>query len=419
MVSVRGPRGTADVLPEDSLLWQYVESALREVCRRYNFGEVRTPIFEHTEVFYRIGESTDVVRKEMYTFQDRSGRSLTLRPEGTAGAVRALIQHGLLNGPLPIKWYYFGPMFRYERPQGGRMRQFSQFGVEVFGAAGAMADAEVICLAMNYLGSVGLKQLQLEINSLGCPACRPAFRSALVEYLEPRKHQLCEDCRERLTRNPLRVLDCKVEECRQVASGAPSPIDFLCEDCSSHFHDVQQLLKAAGVQFKINPRIVRGLDYYTKTVFEITHEKLGAQATVCGGGRYDNLVEELGGPPTPAVGFGLGLDRLILSLKEENALFDLYKGIDAFVAYQPQLWLQAFGLVEKLRQEGLVVETDLMVRSLKAQMKHGDRLKARFAIILGELEAESNTVTVKHMGSGEQRQVPLDNVVEFIREAWK
>ncbi|MGB9867567.1 MAG: histidine--tRNA ligase [Bacillota bacterium] len=419
MVSVRGPRGTADVLPYDSLVWQYVESALREICRRYNFGEVRTPIFEHTELFNRIGESTDVVRKEMYTFEDRGGRSLTLRPEGTAGAVRALIQHGLLAGPLPVKWYYFGPMFRYERPQGGRMRQFSQFGVEVFGAPGAMADAEVICLAMDYLGKVGLKQLQLEVNSLGCPACRPAFREALVGYLEPRKQLLCDDCRERLVRNPLRVLDCKVDGCKQVAKDAPSPIDYLCDSCRSHFDEVQQLLGAAGIQFSVNPHIVRGLDYYTRTVFEITHGKLGAQATVCGGGRYDNLVEELGGPPTPAVGFGLGLDRLILCLKEENALGGLDKAIDAFVVYQPDLWLQAFALARKLRQNGLVVEIDLIARSLKAQMKHGGRLNARFAVILGEMEAQTNSVTLKHMRSGEQRQVPADEVVELIREAWK
>lgn len=417
MPSIRGPRGTADILPEDAIIWQYVEDEARSVCRRYDFGEVRTPIFEHTELFTRIGESTDVVTKEMYTFLDKGGRSLTLRPEGTAAAVRALLQHQLVNGPLPVKWYYLGPMFRYERPQSGRMRQFTQFGVEVFGAPGEIADAEVICLAMDYLTGVGLTSLRLEINSLGCEKCRPQFRAALVDFLMPRKGSLCEDCVERLEKNPLRVLDCKSESCKKVVSEAPSPIDFLCEACRHHFERTQELLKAAGISFEINPRIVRGLDYYTRTVFEVIHDKLGAQGTVCGGGRYDNLIQELGGPSMPAVGFGLGLDRLVLSLKEDKVPLGLDKGLDAYVVYQEGYAREAFFVLRRLRADGLSADIEMMDRSLKAQMKQAGRLNSAFAVIIGERETGKGVATVKDMQTGEQKEIPVTDVSQFIREA--
>ncbi len=409
-MNVQGPRGTKDITIQDSYKWQYVEDKIRNATREFGYREIRTPIFEHTELFLRgVGETTDVVQKEMYTFEDKGGRSITLRPEGTAGAVRSFIESGIVSGPQPTKMYYLSaPVFRYEAPQAGRLREHHQFGVEVFGANDASIDAEVISLAHTVLKRVGVKDLSLNINSIGCRNCRPAYNSALKEYFNSRKGELCRNCLDRLDRNPLRILDCKEEGCRKVASEAPVIIDFLCEECSEHFESLKGYLEAIGIKYSVNPKIVRGLDYYTKTVFEIISNSIGAQGTVCGGGRYDGLVEELGGPSMSGIGFGMGIERLLLVMEASGAEIPQYKGPDLFVCTMgAQARKKAFELVYSLREKGISADMDHTIRSMKAQAKFANKLGAAYTLSLGDNEILEGKANLKNMSDGSVTEVSL------------
>jgi histidyl-tRNA synthetase len=385
-----------------------VESVTRSLCREYSYGEIRIPEFEHTELFLRIGEATDIVQKEMYTFLDRGGRSLTLRPEGTVGVARAYIENKLYGGVLPAKFYYLGPMFRYERPQAGRGRQFHQFGVELFGAPGPWADAETILLAVDLFERLGLAHLTVLLNSLGCPDCRPRYRQQVLEYYRSFQHQLCSACRERMERNPLRLLDCKEEACRGLLPGAPRATDSLCDKCGVHFEEVRAFLAGAGASVRVEPTLVRGLDYYTRTVYEVVSKDLGAQNSVCGGGRYDGLVEALGGPPTPAVGFALGLERLLTILKNQGRTATAARPLDVFVvATGESSRKQAPLLAQRLRRAGYSTDVDFLDRSVKAQMKQADRVGARTVLVVGDAELVAGQVLVRHMASGQQEVVDL------------
>ena len=410
------PRGTKDILPENVAGWNYVEQKIRDICARFGYEEIRTPMFEHTELFHRgIGEGTDVVDKEMYTFTDRGGRSITLRPENTASAVRAYLQNKLYGDSSLTKLFYIGSMFRYDRPQAGRMREFHQFGVEALGEANPAVDAEIILLAMEFLKSLGLKDLKLSLNSVGCPSCRPAYRQALQEYFRPHLDELCGDCKDRFERSPLRILDCKADADKEFMAGAPKITDCLCDECREHFEQVQSLLTEAGVEFELDPRLVRGLDYYTKTAFEIKYAPLGAQSAVAGGGRYDGLIEEIGGNPTPAVGFATGLERVLLALEKQGLLPDTKKQADAFVvALGEAAQKPAFRLLQQLRGAGLTALMDYAGRSMKAQMKQAGKAGARFALILGEDEIKENAVMLKDMEKSQQQKVSLDEVIDQI-----
>ncbi|MDK2856453.1 MAG: histidyl-tRNA synthetase, partial [Bacillota bacterium] len=391
------PRGTRDILPEEVERWHYLEDVIRAHCRLYGYGEIRLPLFEHTELFQRgVGETTDIVEKEMYTFTDRGGRSLTLRPEATASTVRAYLEHNLSAGPQPVKFYYLGPMFRYDRPQAGRYRQFHQFGVEAIGSAEPTVDAEVIILALDFYTKLGLTNLTVELNSIGCPVCRREYRRALTDYLKAHRAELCESCLGRLERNPLRVLDCKEEKCRAVTRRAPGFGEYLCSECAGHFEKVQGCLKAVGASYVLNPALVRGLDYYTRTVFEITWAGLGAQTALCGGGRYDGLVEECGGPPTPGVGFAMGLERLLLALEQAGIELPGRHGPEVFVAaVLPEDDLAAFRLLTELRRAGIPSDKDYLKRSLKAQLKQANRLGVKHTIIVGGEEAARGNVVLR------------------------
>lgn len=405
------PRGTKDILPGESEKWQYIEEKISAVCRAFGYGEIRVPTFEHTELFERgVGDTTDVVQKEMYTFTDKGGRSVTLRPEGTASVTRAVLENGLYGGALPIKLHYFVNCFRYEKPQAGRLREFHQFGVELFGASDPSADAEVILLADAVFRALGVRQLKLKLNSIGCPTCRKAYTDALRTYFAQYKDQLCETCLGRLERNPMRILDCKSPVCKEIAEGAPRIIDYLCEDCAEHFEGVKRRLEAAGRDFEIDPTIVRGLDYYTRTVFEFVSDAIGAQGTVCGGGRYDGLAEELGGAPLAGLGFAMGMERLLLTMEAERialpgqtgpALYIASIGADASVA--------ALSLATRLRAAGVSVESDIVGRGLKAQMKYADKRGARFSVVLGDDEVANGRARFKNMESGEQTELALDD----------
>ncbi len=410
------PRGTKDILPDSVGSWNYVEQKIRDICARFGYEEIRTPMFEHTELFHRgIGEGTDVVDKEMYTFTDRGGRSVTLRPENTASAVRAYLQNKLYGDSALTKLFYIGSMFRYDRPQAGRMREFHQFGVEALGEANPAVDAEIILLAMEFLKSLGLKDLKLSLNSVGCPSCRPAYRQALQEYFRPHLEELCGDCKDRFERSPLRILDCKADADKEFMAGAPKITDCLCDECREHFEQVQSLLTEAGVEFELDPRLVRGLDYYTKTAFEIKYAPLGAQSAVAGGGRYDGLIEEMGGNPTPAVGFATGLERVLLALEKQGLLPDARKQTDAFVvALGEAAQKPAFRLLQQLRGAGLTALMDYAGRSMKAQMKQAGKAGARFALILGEDEIKENAVMLKDMEKSQQQKVSLDEVIDQI-----
>jgi len=410
-VQAQKPRGTADIFSPEVERWQHVEGVARNLCREYNYGEIRIPEFEHTELFLRIGEVTDIVQKEMYTFLDRGGRSLTLRPEGTVGVARSFIENKLYGGVLPVKFYYLGPMFRYERPQAGRGRQFHQFGVEVFGASGPWADAETILLAVDLFKRLGLTDLAVLLNSLGCPDCRPAYRQQVLAYYQDYRHQLCRACRERMDRNPLRLLDCKEETCRSLLADAPRATEALCPECDSHFETVQAFLAGAGANSRVEPRLVRGLDYYTRTVYEVVSKDLGAQNTVCGGGRYDGLVEALGGPPTPAVGFALGLERLLSILKTQGRTATAGRPLDVFVvATGESSRKQAPRLAQRLRHAGYATDVDFLDRSVKAQMKHAGRVGARTVLMLGDAELATGQVLVRHMASGRQDVLELGDL---------
>ena len=401
------PRGTKDILPGMVNGWRYVEQIIREACREFNYQEIRTPIFEHTELFQRgIGDGTDVVDKEMYTFTDRSGRSLTLRPENTASVVRSFVENKLYAEPMPLKVFYIGPMFRYDRPQAGRMRQFHQFGVEALGSESPVVDAEVIMLALTVLKKLGLKDLKLKINSVGCPKCRPLHRKLLQDYFRPHLSELCEDCQSRFDRSPLRILDCKVDADKPFMAGAPKITDSLCDECKEHFETVKKLLTEAGVEYEVDSNLVRGLDYYTKTAFEIQYSPLGAQSAVGGGGRYDGLVEELGGPSTPGVGFAMGLERILLALEKQNLLPETKEAVDVFAVIPDEGGVaDAFRCVTALRNQGLVCDMNLVPRSMKAQMKQANREQAKFALIFGEEERSRGAVTVRNMADSSQEEV--------------
>ena len=407
----KAPRGTQDVLPADVYRWQHIERTALTAAANSGYREIRTPVFEHTELFHRsVGETTDVVQKEMYTFEDKGNRSVTLRPEGTASAVRSILEHGLLNGPLPLKVCYIASCYRYEKPQAGRLREFHQFGVECFGAAAPGADAEVIALAKEILDTLQITGVSLHLNSIGCPTCRGEYHKALIAYFEERQEALCDTCRDRLHRNPMRILDCKNPDCAAAAAGAPVMLDYLCEDCRAHFEGVKGCLSAAEIPFEIDPRIVRGLDYYTRTVFEFVSDALGAQAVVCGGGRYDGMVQELGGQPTPALGFGMGLERLLLVMEAVGAPFPEPAGCDLYLAPMGEAAARrCFAIAAGLRQGGVSVETDLTGRGLKAQMKYADKIGARWVIVVGEEELASGVARLKDMATGGQEEIRLDD----------
>lgn len=411
-----GPRGTKDILPDASGCWQYIEQTVRDVCRNYGYSEIRTPVFEHTELFLRgIGETTDIVEKEMYTFTDRGERSLTLRPENTAAVVRSFLEHKLYAGPQPVKLYYTGPMFRYDRPQAGRYRQFHQFGIEAIGSANFAIDAEVIALAEQFLRRVGLTDLKLFINSVGCPLCRPVHRTALQDFLRDKLPGLCSDCQSRFDRNPLRILDCKNSKCSELTQGAPEIGSCLCHDCSTHFDGLQSLLTAAGIDYIVNPRLVRGLDYYTKTAFEIQYSPLGAQSAVCGGGRYDGLIAECGGQPTPGIGFAIGLERVILALEKQGIVTQSKGDIAVFVApLGAKAQAAAFRLLCELREQGIASDMDYMNRSLKGQMKYANKYPAAFVAIIGDEEVEQNKVMLKNMQTGEQQLIDYSAVAQQV-----
>lgn len=405
---IQAPRGTKDVLPTESYKWHYLEDIFKNIAASYGYREIRTPVFEYTELFERgVGETTDVVQKEMYTFKDKSGRSLTLKAEGTSPAVRAFVESSLYNEAQPTKLFYFTPVLRYESVQKGRLREHHQFGIEAFGAEEASLDSEVISLAMRVYRELGVKGLELNINSIGCPKCRKKYNEILKNFLSERYDELCDTCKSRFHKNPMRILDCKVESCREIVKDAPLILDYLCDECRDHFESLQKYLTALGIEYKINPLIVRGLDYYSKTVFEIINNNI----TVCGGGRYDYLIEEVGGPQMPAVGFGMGIERTLLTLDENGIEIPRLPYIDLYIgAMGDAAKVKALNLVNKLRERNLRCECDHMNRSVKAEMKYANKIDARFTAIIGDNELQSNTAKFKRMSDGEQFQIDLQNI---------
>jgi histidyl-tRNA synthetase len=414
---VKAPRGTTDLLPGQVERWQWFEQVARNVFQQFGYAEIVTPIFEHTELFERgIGETTDVVNKQMYTFLDRGERSLTLRPEGTAAVVRAYLEHHLNSGPQPVKLFYIGPIFRYERPQAGRYRQFHQLGAEALGSQDPALDVEMIAMSIEIFRRLGLANFLVHLNSIGCEVCRPAYKEALRVYLKPRLGELCRTCHERYDKNPLRILDCKATECQDAAKGAPRSVAYLCDACRGHFDTVRGYLDELGISYVLNDLLVRGLDYYTKTVFEVESLDLGAQSALVGGGRYDGLVEECGGVPTPAVGFAAGMERAILALEQQGIQAPSVGGVDVFVVAFDNEWRgRALALVHVLRQAGLVVDTDYLQRSMKAQMKAAARAHAARVVICGEDELSRDVVQVRDMASGVQEEMSLTAVVDRLR----
>ena len=412
-MAIQAPKGTKDLLPTESYKWQYLEENLRKIAHTYGCREIRTPMFESTELFLRgVGETTDVVQKEMYTFEDKGGRSVTLKPEGTSPAVRAFIESSLFNEAQPTKMYYFTPVFRYENVQKGRLRQHHQFGVEVFGAKDAAQDAEIISLAMSVFKNLGIKGLKLNINNIGCEKCRPKYNEILIKYLNDSKDQLCGTCLTRLEKNPLRILDCKVEKCKEITKNAPLITDHVCEECSNHFEELKGYLEALGMEYTVNPFIVRGLDYYTKTVFEIINKDI----TVCGGGRYDRLIGEVGGPTMPAVGFGMGLERLLLTLGEEGIEIPEPVHIHLYIGSMDlESKKEALKLANKLRGEGIACEIDVTGRNLKPQMKYANKIKAAFTVILGSTEVEERKANFKRMSDGEITNISLDDIESIAK----
>ena len=409
-------RGTQDILPEDAYKWNYMEKAIRDLCGRYGYGEIRTPMFEATELFQRgIGDTTDVVTKEMYTFTDRGGRSITLRPENTASAVRAYLEHKLYGDQQVHKLFYIGSMFRYDRPQAGRYREFHQFGVEVLGADSPAADAEVISLAYTLFQNLGLRDLVLHVNSIGCSKCRPVYRKALIDYFKEREDHLCSDCRERLEKNPLRVLDCKEDGNKPEFADAPKIGDYLCEECEHKFQALQKYLTALGISYEIDPRLVRGLDYYTNTAFEIQYTPLGAQSAICGGGRYDGLVEEIGGPHTPSVGFAVGLERLLLALSMQDLIPAPEKAKHVYIAALGEdAAAEGMKIQQQLRAMGVRADMDLQGKSLKGQMKQAGKSGADYTVIIGGDELAAGAAQVKSMAESSQEKVPFGETAAYI-----
>ena len=414
------PKGTKDVLPNQSFKWRFIEDRAREVAHAFNLSEIRTPTFEYTELFKRgVGETTDVVNKEMYTFEDKGGRSITLKPEGTAGAARLFIENGLASSPMPVKTYYITPAFRYERPQAGRLREFHQFGIEVVGSKSYETDAEVIFAASTFLDKLGVKT-KLEINSIGCPICRAEYNKALKEYFKPHLADMCETCRTRYDKNPLRMLDCKEEGCKKINAKAPNITDYLCEECSQHFEGVKSLLNAQGLEYTVNPRIVRGLDYYSKTVFEFVSTEIGSQGTVCGGGRYDGLIQELGGNPMPAIGFAAGIERLMLLMENTGASFGEEQKPRIYIAgMDTDSRAAAFKIATELRLKGIRTEIDHMNRSVKAQFKYADKLGAEYVAVIGGNELANGEVNLKNMNDGTQVSVKFEDIYSYLTKEKK
>lgn len=412
---IQKPKGTLDILPSEIPLWHKIEDTVREVTAKYGFSEIKFPTFEQSSLFKRgVGGTTDIVQKEMFTMDDRDGNELCLRPEGTACVVRSVIENGLFNEPMPLKLYYFTNFFRYEKPQAGRSREFYQFGIEMFGTHKASADATVISVADMVFKKLGVNA-RLNINSIGCPNCRPNYHAALIEYFSAHEEELCDTCRERLKTNPLRILDCKSPICGALCDNAPKTVEHLCEECDNHFEELKASLEAMGIEYSVNPRIVRGLDYYTRTVFEFISDDIGAQSTVCGGGRYDGLVKELDGPDLCGIGFGLGITRLVLAMKKnaENngeALPENEKPLIYIAPMGKNAEITAISLVHKLRAEGVPAECDITGRSLKAQMKYADKIGATYAVVLGDNEIENGTCELKNLRNGEKRNISISDI---------
>lgn len=415
-MSINIPKGTKDILPDQIYKWNYVESIFLDLCRKYGFKEIRTPSFEHTELFARgVGDTTDIVEKQMYTFKDYAGRSVTLKPEGTSCIVRSFIEHKMYADVQPSKFCYDISCFRYEKPQSGRLREFHQLGVEVFGTDNTLADSEVITLAADYFKILGIRELELHINSIGCPVCRKKYREALQQFLKPKYDELCDTCKNRYERNPMRILDCKSPICQEHSAGAPVMLDYLCEECQSAFDSLKNNLNNSGVDFTVDPGIVRGLDYYTKTAFEFVSTDIGAQGTVCGGGRYDNLIEKIGGPPLPGVGFALGIERLLLVMDSAGIEIPEPDTPDVFIAVMGDR-AKSFGLklMRTLRNSGLSAEMDLLGRNFKGQFKYADRINAKNTVVIGDNELDMQKVAIKNMKTSNQVEVPIGEILSTL-----
>ncbi|NMA95536.1 MAG: histidine--tRNA ligase [Clostridiales bacterium] len=414
----RAPRGTKDILPEESFKWHYIEENIRKVTKLFGYEEIRTPVFEHTELFQRgVGDTTDIVQKEMYTFLDKGNRSITLKPEGTAGVARAYIENSLYAQAQPIKTYYITPVFRYEAPQSGRLRQHHQFGIEVFGAKEPSIDAEIIGLAMHLLNKLEVGHIHINISSIGCPRCRPDYQSALKDFLQDRYDGLCTSCQDRYYKNPLRILDCKEDTCQDLLKDVPVILDYLCKECSDHFELLKEYLTAMGLQFQVNPMIVRGLDYYTKTVFELIASEGKFKGTVCGGGRYDGLVEEFGGPSTSGIGFGMGIDRLLMVMEGQKTYIPDTRGLDvSFVTIGDKAKTEAIKLVTDLRDADISSDIDHVGRSIRAQFKYNDRIEVPWVCILGDDELDKGIIKLRNMKTGEEEDIALEKLTEVLKD---
>lgn len=414
---ILAPKGTKDIFPQQVYKWHYVEKAFAEICERYGFKEVRTPVIEHTELFQRgVGDTTDIVEKQMYTFMDYGNRSITLRPEGTSPVARAFVEHKQYVEVQPSKYYYDIPCFRYEKPQSGRLREFHQFGIEIFGTTNMMADAEVMALGFDFINEMGIKDVELRINSIGCPSCRNIYREKLREFLKPKYEKLCSTCKARYEKNPMRILDCKSEICQEQVKGAPVMLDYLCEECKTAFISVKNNLDSYEIPFTVDSGIVRGLDYYTKTAFEFVTNSIGAQGTICGGGRYDYLIEELGGPPIPGVGFGMGIERLLLVMEVNGVIIPEPSETDLFIAFIGEEGRDvALKLSHDLRKEGFSILMDTMSRNIKGQLKYADRLNVKRVAIIGEEELSQNEVSIKDMVTGTQTKVSFEMLKDYLK----
>jgi len=417
----QAPKGTKDIFGAEMKIWHDIEGKMREICKNFGIEEIRTPVFEHTELFLRgVGDTTDIVQKEMYTFNDKGNRSITLRPESTAGVARAYIEHGMHNNAQPTKLYYIAPTFRYEKMQAGRQRQFHQFGIEMFGSYSPALDAEVISVAAQLIEKLGIESIQLKINSLGCPECRAKYNKLLREFIGDNLDNLCKECKDRYERNPLRVLDCKEEGCRKIIENAPNILDCLCDECKDHFETLKAILDEMGISYIVDPQIVRGLDYYTRTVFEFVTTSIGAQGTVCGGGRYDNLIEEVGGPKTGAVGFGLGIERLILTLKAQNGEAEYKPERDIYIgSIGRKGFVKSQAVTLQLRKSGIVAECDTVGRSVKAQMKYANKIGAKYSVILGDDEVDNDSISLKNMETGEVEALKLSGLETKMKDIFK
>lgn len=414
---IRKIKGTEDILPKDSYKWQFVEKIMLQEASDFGYKEIRTPVFEDTKLFVRgVGETTDVVQKEMYSFETKGNDKITLRPEGTAGAARAMLEHALYNEGLPVKVSYLVSCYRYEKPQAGRQREFHQFAIECYGASSPFADAEAIAVADSLFKRLGIKNLRLELNSIGCPECRVKYHEALKEYFKSRENDLCDTCKERLQKNPMRILDCKSPICKDIAKDAPKIIDYLCDECKTHFEQVKEILDAQKIEYIVNPNIVRGLDYYTRTVFEFISEDIGAQSTVCGGGRYDGLIEELGGQKTPALGFAIGIERLLMLMDAQKIEISQNDECELYIASMgDKANVKAFVLANLVRSSEMHAEFDIVKRGLRAQMKYADKIGAKYSMVIGDNELETNKAKIKNMQSGKEKEISIDDK-DFLTE---